>query len=662
MASSISINKLIVVGHEKNYTVEFYKGVNIIYGDSATGKSSILNLIDYLLGAKKFDLYPEIESAGKYAVLDVDLNSNRYTIKRDIFNPKLPIEVYPCKFDDIDRYACKKYLPTFAENSSFPGLDYYSNFLLDNLDLPKVKLKESPTKDDSKLVRLSFRDIFKYCYVDQDTLGSKGFLKSENYAVQTKNKEVFKYIFNALDSNLSNLEGLLSEKTSERKAIEKKYELVADFLRESEFDTIHALDDNVGKIDFQIKELKQEIEKLNKNCVSDNEIFSIIKDELKNISFKRRDLLHQSQDRKLKVEKFTRLKNDYINDINKFKASIAANSVIGKISVEKEICPICDNELDVSLAKGRFTINDNEKISHEINLLKRRIRDTDSIISKTKEDWDNINIQLKKLDEVESEAIKVQEKNTKELTSPYLAERDIYTTKLGELTQKRKEFINRLKVRNQHKHLSTSIKSLDIRISSIKDDIELLKKSAPSMSSILSELADYLHSYLKFVKIKSPNDISYDSKSFSAKVRGIEYSSLTSGGLRTIVCIGYLCSLLEASLNFQLNYPSFLMIDTVGKYLGKTKEQNYIMTDNQKKADNMEAVSDPLKYKNIYEFILALSEKFENQDRTCQIILVDNDVPDHIVKDLSGFIVAHYSSEKLNGLPVGFIDDASIDI
>ncbi|TOI73478.1 hypothetical protein, partial [Vibrio parahaemolyticus] len=68
--------------------------------------------------------------------------------------------------------------------------------------------------------------------------------------------------------------------------------------------------------------------------------------------------------------------------------------------------PICDNELDVSLAKGRFTINDNEKISHEINLLKRRIRDTDSIISKTKEDWDNINIQLKKLDEVESEAIK----------------------------------------------------------------------------------------------------------------------------------------------------------------------------------------------------------------------------------------------------------------
>jgi len=662
MASNILINELVVVGHEKKYRVNFYKGVNIIYGDSATGKSSILNLIDYLLGAKKFDLYPEIEASGKYAVLDLELNGNRYTIKRDIFNPKLPIEVYPCSFDDVDNYACKKYLPNFSKNSSFPDLEYYSNFLLDSLDLPKVKLKEAPSKDDSKLVRLSFRDLFKYCYVDQDTLGSKAFLKSDNYAVQTKNREVFKYIFNALDSNISNLEGLLSDKVRERKSIENKYNMVADFLRESEFETLHILDENVDKIDLQIKDLEIKLSNLNKESVTDNEIYKIIKEELESISLKRKELVQQTHDKKLKVEKFTRLKNDYINDINKFKASMSASRVIGEISNEIELCPICDNTLDVHLAKERFTIDDKEKISHEINLLKRRVRDTDSIISQTKEDWEKIKIKLRKLDEVEQEALKVQEKNIKELTSPYLAERDIYTTKLGELKQKRKELVNRLKVRNQHKHLSTSIKSLDIRISKLKDDISLLKSSAPSMSEMLADLSDYLHDYLKFVKIKSPNNISYDPVSFSAKVRDIDYSSLTSGGLRTIVCIGYLCSLIEASLNSQLNYPSFLMIDTVGKYLGKTKEQNYKITSVQKVADNQEAVSDPLKYKNIYEFIINLTERFENKERTCQIILVDNDVPDHIVKDLSGFIVAHYSSEKLNGLPVGFIDDASVDL
>ncbi|EJL6717654.1 hypothetical protein NMS61_003672, partial [Vibrio cholerae] len=651
MASYILINELIVVGHEKNYRVTFRKGVNIIYGDSATGKSSILNLIDYLLGSKKFELYPEIETSGKYAILDVELNGSQYSIKRDIFNPKIPIEVYPCSFEKIDNFACKKFLPNFYKNESYPNLDYYSNFLLDSLDLPKVKLKEAPTRDDSNLVRLSFRDLFKYCYVDQDTLGSKAFLNSENHAIQTKTREVFKYIFNALDSNISNLEGLLSDKVKERNSIENKYNMVADFLRESEFETLHALDDNIEIIDFNIKDTEFRLSNLNVDNVKDNEVYKIIKEELEKISLRRKELVQQSQDKKLKVEKFTRLKNDYINDINKFKASISASSIIGEISNEVELCPICDNTLDVQLAKRRFTIDDKEKISHEINLLKRRVRDTESIISQTKEDWERTKIDLRDLDEIERAALEVQERNIKELTSPYLAERDIYTTTLGELKQKRKELVNRLKVRNQHKHLSESINSLDIRILKLKDDISVLKSTAPSMSEVLGDLADYLHEYLNFVKIKSPINISYDPVTFFAKVRDIDYPSLTSGGLRTIVCIGYLCSLIEASLHSQLNYPSFLMIDTVGKYLGKTKEQNYKVSNAQKNADTQEAVSDPLKYKNIYEYLIKLSEKFENKGRTCQIILVDNDVPDHIVENLSEFIVAHYSSEKLNGLP-----------
>ena len=34
---SILINQLILVGIRKNYVIPFFRGVNIIYGDSATG-------------------------------------------------------------------------------------------------------------------------------------------------------------------------------------------------------------------------------------------------------------------------------------------------------------------------------------------------------------------------------------------------------------------------------------------------------------------------------------------------------------------------------------------------------------------------------------------------------------------------------------------------
>jgi hypothetical protein len=658
MASSILINQLVVVGRNKDYKVNFNPGVNIIYGDSATGKSSILNLIDYLLGAKTFDLYPEIEAAARYAALDVTLNEDRYTIKRDIFDAKRPIEVFACGFDSIDKFAAKKYLPNFNENASFPEAGFFSEFLLDVLNLNNIKIKEAPTKDDSKLVRLSFRDLFKYCYVDQDDLGSKKFLNPDNYAKLTKNKEVFKYIFNALDSNISHLAGQISEKSQLRKKLDKTFTTVSEFLRESEFGTLLSLDLETEKIDKEIEGLNTQVEELNQRQIADTEVYSTIKSELVDISIERKALSQNMQDQQLKIERFARLKNDYLNDVNKFKSALAANDVIGDVSQEIELCPVCDNKLEVDTAREKFDIASAERISHEINVLKRRARETENIANETKKSWESNKIILTELDQAEIEAIKLQEKNTKELSSPYLVERDMYVARVGELKQKRKDLISRLKVRNQHHQLTDSIKSLDIRIGQLNGQLEELRKSAPAMSDVLSNLADNLKAYLTFVKIKSPKGIRYNQKSFMPEVRDIEYAKLTSGGLRTIVGIGYLCSLMEEALTRTMSYPSFLMIDTVGKYLGKTKEQKYNLEGLEKEADQHEAVSDPDKYKNIFEHIIRIAEDYDIKNRTCQFILVDNDVPDHIVDKLSGFIVAHFSSEQINGLPVGFIDDA----
>lgn len=660
MASSILVNQLIVVGRRKNYTVDFNPGVNIIYGDSNTGKSTIINLIDYLLGAKSFDSYPEIDAAAIYAALDITLNEDRYTIKRNIFDPTSLIEVFECPFDKVQEYPSKKFLPNFNKESTSYDSGYFSDFLLDALNLNNIKIKESPSKDDSKLVRLSFRDIFKYCYVDQDDLGDKRFFNSENWAVATKNKEVFKYIFNALDSHISQLQHQISDKTQNRNKLAKTYATVSEFLRESEFGSLTSLDSSVDSIDKEIVSLNEQIAELNKRQIADAEVHNTIRTELNSISLERKALIQLMREQEQKIERFTRLKNDYLNDINKFKSTLAAINTIGDVEKQIEICPVCDNTLDVELAKKRFEVTPAENISQEVNALKRRARETEIIANETKKLWDINKVKLSELEMSEAEALRLHEKNTKELSSPYLAERDFYVAKLGEIQQKRKDIIARLKVRNQHNNLTKTIQSLDSKIIQLQSQLEELKKSTPSLTSVLSSLADNLKDYLNFVKIKSPTGITYSEQSFLPKVRDIDYANITSGGLRTIVSIGYLCSLMQEALNRTMSYPSFLMIDTVGKYLGKTKEQKFDPNSTDRTADVNEAVSDPDKYQNIFEYIIKLAGKYQEENRMCQFILVDNDVPDHIIDQLSGFIVAHYNSERINGLPVGFIDDADI--
>lgn len=658
MASSILINQLVVIGVQKNYSVNFHEGVNIIYGDSATGKSSILNLIDYLLGAKTFSLYPEIESSGRYCLLDVTLNSQRYTIKRDLFDALIPIEVYPCAVDLIEQYAARKYNPSFSSSSQYNDMEFYSEFLFTALGYNNVKIKESPTKDDSKLARLSFRDLFKFCYVDQDYLGSKIFLQPENYALQTKNAEVFKYIFNALDSQISDVQQNISTRTLRRNELDRKFKSVSEFLRESDFGSMSTLDSMVDNVDQKILEIEKQILNLNTRLTSDNDLYRALHSTITQITLDKRSLIQRQQENQTKVERFTRLKNDYLIDIAKFRASVSARKSIGDIPEGITLCPICDNNLNVGFAAQRFDMVSIDKINYEINALNRRVKNSELIIGEAKRQWEMDQAKLKDLSEAEIEARVLLDKQTIELSTPYLAERDTFVSKLGELKQHRKELVNRLKIRNQHNLLTTTIESLELSLKELNDKLDILKASAPSMEDVFSTLSDHLKEYLLYVKIKNPTGIGYTKGKYLPKVRNIEYSNITSGGLRTIVGIGYLCSLMKEALNSDMSYPSFLMIDTVGKYLGKTQKGKSNIDGTSEEDDVREAVSDPEKYKNIYEYIINLSNDYFLKDRVCQFILVDNDVPDHILDKISNFVVAHFSSERADGLPVGFIDDA----
>jgi ABC-type proline/glycine betaine transport system ATPase subunit len=76
----------------------------------------------------------------------------------------------------------------------------------------------------------------------------------------------------------------------------------------------------------------------------------------------------------------------------------------------------------------------------------------------------------------------------------------------------------------------------------------------------------------KFVGMKNVNNISISSKNYLPIIRNRDYEKITSGGVRTLSSVGFYLSLLEYSISNSVNYPSFLMIDTIAKYIGKTKD------------------------------------------------------------------------------------------
>lgn len=100
--SSILLKKLIVhSAGEEVYSQEFHRGLNVIRGEHAVGKTTIAELIFYILGGeikKEQWLYPAKECDYVYA--DFDFNGNPFCLKREILPGSVPaIEIFSNYYD-----------------------------------------------------------------------------------------------------------------------------------------------------------------------------------------------------------------------------------------------------------------------------------------------------------------------------------------------------------------------------------------------------------------------------------------------------------------------------------------------------------------------------------------------------------------------------------
>ena len=657
MSTSLIINKLILIGHRKNYEVPFFPGVNIIYGEEDSGKSSILELINYLLGSNKLDKYVELEQSVKYAILELNLNNQAYCIKRDIFDSKQDIEVYMVDYTNINTVFPTKYKPNY--DNTIDG-KFFSDFLLDALNFPKIKIKNSPTKDDSSLARLSFRDLFKFCYLNQDDVGTKNLLNNQNYVLYPKTKEVFKYIFNLSDEEISKLEQSISDKTRLKNNLSIKISNIQEFLKTIEIESFDYITSFLEDIKSNLTFLERELNTINTSITSSSSEYEPLKEYLVTLNYQILDKQKEKAKTRENIKRYEKLIHDYYDDSQKIKAILSAKKLIGETSPILTICPLCEHDIEESSLIQEYKIQDKTKLDSEVKLLNKRIKDLSELIEKEKESFRTIENTLSNLIKSREEFKKRIDEELNEHISPYLTKRDEIIKQQSAFIEREQQIIKALKIRNEENNLEKQISKLDEDIENLKEKLTELTTSQPKLETVLDELKTILTSYLLLIGVKNCTDIDISNKTFLPVLRNKQYHEITSGGIRTILSIGFLLNILESSLNNNTNLPRFLMIDTVGKYLQKTKKEYLSETDVNE--DVKEEINSAGKYKALYEYIINLSIKMEEANKSCQIILVDNDVPSFIEEEYKGFIIRRFSKDENDDLPIGLIDDYSEDM
>ncbi|MFY7750459.1 MAG: hypothetical protein ACOVQU_01615 [Exiguobacterium acetylicum] len=650
------INKLLLVGRYKSYHVNFDVGINIIHGDSDTGKSSILNLIDYLLGSKEIYMYDEIEQHGKYAMLEVSLNDKVYTIKRNIFERKENIEVFSSDIEKMNKVFPLEYSPDYTREG--PS-GYFSDFLLSSLNIPIVRVKQAPSKDNSPMVRLSFRDLFKYCYFNQDDVGSREILDRKNQSLVVKNKETFKFIHNVLDTQITELQNMITEKNVEKKELINKYTVISSFLLETKLSTEESLHAKKDELDDKIIYLENEKSHLTDKMKSDNEEMEELRNVVLEIEKRINKLLSQKSHKEAQLEQNLRLKKEYQIDINKLQTSVKIKNSISMQFSQVVECPLCNSKMDTVEIKKHFIEHNEDVLKKEINSIRNRSKDLSRLIDELRDDLLLIESNLFEEREQLNKARNILDIKAEKFISPYITQRDIIISELSTFKEQLDKIEYFLKIRVQLRELKQKEELLKKQISELKFKLETLNEQTPSIEETLNDLGIYLKDFLEYIPIKSAYGIRLSEKTFLPIVRERNYTDLTSGGLRTLVSLGYITSLLKNSLLKETNFPSLIMIDTVGKYLGKTKKT--IEDMNESRENKKEGLDDSKKYVNIYNYLREFSSDFINQGHEHQIILVDNDFPEDLEKNFSEYVVKRFSAEEKDGYEIGFINNAMLN-
>ncbi|MBJ6362487.1 AAA family ATPase [Paenibacillus sp. GCM10012307] len=621
MIQSIKIKKLIVEGDYYKRTFPFSPGLNIISGDSYSGKSLILKLIDYCLGDKEkinLNVQKELGQFCDYVFLELEIMGSTFTLKRGLKQNTSKIYVYYSDAQEISSFIPKT-------------IDYkdLSRFILDILEIPEFKRIKNKAHDTTKTTEsISFRDMFRFVYINQHELGTKNFLNSENPFVRPKNKLTFQLLHKLINPDLDALIQQIVDNENKIKLLEREIESLNQYLKERDAEDQLVLHTELNSISAKINEnklaKKKLLQQINDKKSENNKLYNEVKLEVINQA---RELSNMEELRR-SIHFSLSSKKNLLNDYNKeLEEMIATKEAYFhyKYDHHEQHCPLC-----ASMIKMKLPVESQESINQAISQLTKKISTLASSIQQNESTLNETNSyieQVKGRKDIYDVAFR---KFSENIETPFLAEIEVLNSFISSFQNNEnliKEFV---RVHRKIEEKNLEISSVDKTLKSLRAQEQGLRVEGKVEEEVLEFLNNEYRVLLNKFNFSTNPLVDYISTdSYMPYYHDASVFDHESGGLVMCIQIAYLGAILKLKIDQpELNHPGLLMFDTVSKYLGI----NSNVTDDER--------LDPQSYRAIYSFLIELQDNV-------QIIIVDNTPPEiasEFVKyefyrnDLKGFI------------------------
>lgn len=569
------MESLVLFCKQSEERVRFGRRLSFFHGEMSTGKSTIAELIDYCLGGS-LQKTPAIQSELVGVQLQAIVGDTALLIER---NPNTTTSVEVSW--EHDGEAGRENLPIAAGEVPIVGNEIYnySDFLLRALGMPVLKVRKRKGDPESALQRLSFRDFYKFCYLDQPDLDSTFFLLEQPIR-QEKSKDVLRYILGFHSDRLNELQAELSETRQEQRTMREAAKQIDEFLHRYGFASKATIEAEIDKLSDEEEKLDHEIE----NQGDDDLPASTVAEEDQAAIGRLSDSIASKSAAMADIEQRLKEQESLIAEFLAMKFKIARSSTASELlkGAAFHACPACGTEVsqksdgahcvlcksDLEEAPGGYE-SDSAVMERDLS---DRIDDLKRSVKRLKRSHDRHNEELSVLTIRRTDAQRRVDIARRQVESEYMKRARRLESRRGEIRERRRLLVRIMGMPGEVEAKMKDADALSTRISELERNIQTEQDRFEAGRNNVKALERNFHGLLRaicFPEIKADDKVFLNQRTWFPYVhpRGNEslawtFSDAGSGGKMVLFKICFALALHKTAAERQLPIPKFIVIDS----------------------------------------------------------------------------------------------------
>jgi rubrerythrin len=579
----IRVYSLTVQCKESREFITFSPQISFFHGALSAGKSSIVRMIDFCLGGS-LEITPAVKKEVLSVAIDVQLGDRRCNLERESLYAQ---DVHVIWTDEAGEHHLQ--VPIDPSTNPVYGDDVFnvSDLIFAFCGIRPLKVRKNKTESDAPLIRLSFRDLMWYCYLDQNELDN-AFFHLQRPILEGKSRDVMRFVVGYYTERLQQLEieheALLAKRAGNISAI-AEMRSVLDRLGYANEQRIR---DEKGATENELVAAERKRAALSQAFHATTHFADALRQRLRVLS----DKLGKEEAALASLEQRrsdqTALKAELTTARIKLTRMATASSVLQKVQFTS--CPLCGTDVALSnvpeecpLCKSvphRSTpVEETERIEQGKRDLEGRISELDDSLHRSENAVRKQSFEVSTLRASKTQLDQQLVVELREYDSAYVAETRELDRQVATLKERVSNLTRMAQLPEAIDRLSEEVDKSKATEQRIRRQMDDERAGLTTAGDVIRDIEVAYHDALRKVGVPGvwPTDtVRINTRNWIPYIleRGDEelpwsFFNAGSGGKKTLLTVCYALAIHQVAAKRKLPLPSFLIIDTPMKNISE---------------------------------------------------------------------------------------------